>query len=80
MVRGRPRSDDPRARTVSVKFSGEEGDVFDRLVEAWKQEMREHGGEATASSVMRALVLREAKARGLVGPAKATTKKKGTKR
>jgi len=62
MVRGRPKSENPRGHMVSVKFNEDEKAVLERVVAAWTDEK---GVEVTASALIRALIKREAKALGL---------------
>lgn len=75
MSRGRPKSDDKRASIFQVRFTADERAAFDLLIEAWSQEVADVGASVSGSSIIRMLVMREVKARGLDKP-----RKKGTKR
>lgn len=72
---GRPKSDNPRGHMISVKLNEEEKEMLDRVVASWAKEAEELGSEVSASSVIRTLVRREARARGLERTAKKGAKK-----
>ena len=65
---------------VAVKLTDEEKEMLERVVESWREEAKEYGTVPTASGVIRTLIVREAKARGLDKPGKSPAAKKGTKR
>lgn len=90
-VIGRPPKADRasvRGTTLTLKMTDGERALLERLVDARRAELREQTGEdvpLTASSLLRSLIMREVKARGLeaadVAPAKhESLKKKGTKK
>jgi hypothetical protein len=62
---------------VSVKFNDEEKEMLDELVSVWTEEAADMGTLVTASSLIRALVRREARDRGIDKPGKA---RKGSKK
>lgn len=65
---GRPRSPDKKTEAVQVRFSSEEKEAFDRLIESRNEELKKEGLTASAPNVIRWLVMREIEARGLSNP------------
>jgi len=72
MSRGRPRAERPLNIQVQVRLSEDDQQLLDALVAAIKVELEGSGApEPTRASVLRGLMIREAKARGLDKPARA---------
>lgn len=65
---GRPRAINPHDHVVQVKFTKDECEALDELVEAMREKARAEGSlitEPTRASVLRGLVWREALAHGI---------------
>lgn len=63
--RGRPPVDEPRSVQVFVRFSEREARAIDRAVDDAQEKAREAGApDATRSSVIRSIVLKDLAARG----------------
>lgn len=75
MTLGRKPSENPRASIFQIRLTGEEREMFERLIEVMRDEAGELGGTVTGSGIIRMLVMREVKARGLDKPRKKGTKK-----
>jgi hypothetical protein len=65
----RPKSEDPKRSIVQVKLTASERADLDRLVAAWRVEGADFGAEVNVSTVIRALIKRDLRARGLDKPA-----------
>ena len=69
MSRGRPRAERPLNIQVQVRLSEDDQRLLDALVAAIKVELEGSGApEPTRASVLRGLMIREAKVRGLDKP------------
>jgi hypothetical protein len=76
----RPKSDDPKRIIVQVKVTEREREDLDRLVEAWRVEAVDFGAEVNVSTVIRALIKRDLRARGLDKPAEPAPPTSASKR
>lgn len=67
MVMGRPKSEEPKTRAIQIRLTPGEQEVFDRLLSAFEEDA--HGVRITPPALIRALIMKEARERGLDKPA-----------
>lgn len=62
----RPKSENPKTRAIQIRLTPEDQAIFDRLLAAYSADA--HGVEIKAPALIRALVMKDAAARGLLQP------------
>lgn len=66
---GRPKSENPKTRAIQIRLTPADQAVFDRLLALYSEDA--HGVEIKAPALIRALIMKEAAARGVEQPSSA---------